>query len=294
MRARTAGEVEGFVATGRPAPSLSVILVGDDPASQVYVRSKAKACREAGIQADLHRLPGETGEEELLRLIGDLNADDRVDGILVQMPLPGQIREHAAIEATDPDKDVDGFHPVNVGRLWSGRPGFVPCTPRGIVQLLEAEGIEIEGRRAVVIGRSEIVGRPMAALLMHRHATVTICHSRTRNLAEVAAGADILVAALGRPAFVTGGFIGPGATVIDVGIHQVRDPVQAERLFEGDPSRMEQVRSKGYNLVGDVHPAEAFRRAGALTPVPGGVGPLTVAALLANTLRAAQGRRGCA
>jgi methylenetetrahydrofolate dehydrogenase (NADP+)/methenyltetrahydrofolate cyclohydrolase len=294
MRARTAGEVERFVATGRPAPRLSVILVGDDPASQVYVRSKAKACREAGIQADLHRLPGETAEEELLRLIGDLNADDRVDGILVQMPLPGQIREHSAIEATDPDKDVDGFHPVNVGRLWSGRPGFVPCTPWGIVQLLEAEGIEIGGRRAVVIGRSEIVGRPMAALLMHRHATVTICHSRTRNLAEVAAGAELLVAALGRPAFVTGRFIGPGATVIDVGINQVRDPVQAERLFEGDPSRMEQVKSKGYTLVGDVHPAEACRRAGALTPVPGGVGPLTVAALLANTLRAAQGRRGCA
>lgn len=292
LREEAAAGVARFVGGGRPAPRLDVILVGDHPASRTYVRSKEKACARAGILANVHRLEEGVSQADLLALIHRLNASEEVDGILVQMPLPAQISSRAAIEAVDPEKDVDGFHPVNVGRLWSGRDGFVPCTPLGIIMLLEVEGIAIEGSRAVVIGRSDIVGRPMAALLMHRNATVTVCHSRTRNLPGVAAEADILVAALGRPAFVTSEFIKPGATVIDVGINQITGPEEAARLFEGDPARLEQIRSKGYTLVGDVHPAQAARRAGALTPVPGGVGPLTVAALLGNTLRAARQRRG--
>jgi methylenetetrahydrofolate dehydrogenase (NADP+)/methenyltetrahydrofolate cyclohydrolase len=292
MRVGTAAGVVRFVGEGHAAPGLSVILAGDDPASRTYVRSKEAACREAGIRAEIHRLPAATPEADLLALIGRLNDDDGVDGILVQMPLPPGVGARAAIEAVDPGKDVDGFHPVNVGRLWSGERGLVPCTPSGIITLLESEGIGIEGRRAVVIGRSGIVGRPMAALLMHRNATVTICHSRTRNLPAVASEADILVAALGRTGFVTGEFIKPGATVIDVGINHVTDESEAARLFDGDPARIEQVRHKGYTLAGDVHHAAALRRAGAFTPVPGGVGPLTVAALLGNTLTAAIRRRG--
>ncbi len=291
MRRRTVEEVSRFVAEGHRPPRLSVILAGDDPASRVYVRSKEKACVEAGIAAEVHALPARTAEADLVRLVDRLNRDAEVDGILVQMPLPPGVRAHAVFEAVDPLKDVDGFHPENAGLLWSGRPRFAPCTPAGIVALLESAGIEIAGRRAVIIGRSEIVGRPLSALLLHRHATVTICHSRTRDLPAVAAEAEILVAALGRPAFVTGKFIRPGATVIDVGINQVRDEEQARSLFDGDPDRIEQVRTRGHTLVGDVHPAEARRIAGAVTPVPGGVGPLTVASLLGNTLLAARARR---
>ncbi|HXI01876.1 MAG TPA: bifunctional 5,10-methylenetetrahydrofolate dehydrogenase/5,10-methenyltetrahydrofolate cyclohydrolase [Candidatus Saccharimonadales bacterium] len=292
IRREVAEGVANFVNRGLAPPALDVVLVGDHPASAVYVRSKEKACREAGLRARIHRLPAETSEGDLLRLVRDLGDDRDVDGILVQMPLPPGIRSRVVIEAVDPSKDVDGFHPLNVGKLWTGRDGFVPCTPLGIVALLEMSGVPIEGARAVVIGRSDIVGRPMAALLMHRNATVTICHSRTRDLASVAARADILIAAIGKPAFVTAEFIKPGATVIDVGIGQVRDVEEAARLFDGDPARLEQVKSRGYTLVGDVHPAEASRRAGALTPVPGGVGPLTVALLLKNTLRAALSLRG--
>ena len=292
LRAETARDVRAFVERGNPPPRLAAVLVGDNPASAVYVRNKARASQEVGIEAEVHRLPAVLPEADLLALIADLNARPEVDGILVQMPLPPQIGPRKVIEAVDPAKDVDGFHPASVGRLWSGAPGLVPCTPAGVIELLERSEIPIEGRRAVVIGRSDIVGKPMAALLLHRHATVTICHSRTPDLAAVAAQADILVAAMGKAAFVRGAFIKPGATVVDVGINQVRDIDEARRLFDGDPGRLEEVRSKGYTLVGDVHPAEARRIAGALTPVPGGVGPLTIALLMRNTLKAASARRG--
>lgn len=292
LREETASEVRRFTTAGHAPPRLEVVLVGEDPASQVYVRNKAKACSAAGIHSDLQRLPSDISESRLLALIDSMNRRDEVDGILVQMPLPSHIDAGRVIAAVDPDKDVDGFHPRNVGRLWAGEPALVPCTPAGIIELLERSGIRFEGSEAVIIGRSDIVGKPMAALLLHRHATVTLCHSRTRNLPAVASRADILVAAIGRPAFVTGEFIRPGATVIDVGINQLTDPEAAAILFEGNPKRIARVREKGYTLVGDVHPAEAGRRAGAITPVPGGVGPLTIALLIRNTLQAAKARRG--
>ncbi len=291
LRAETAAAVRSFMAGGHAPPRLAAVLVGDNPASAVYVRNKVRACAQTGIDAEEHRLPRDAPEPELLRLVAELNARPDVDGILVQMPLPPQIDARKILSVVDPAKDVDGFHPVNVGRLWSGVPGFVPCTPAGILELLERSGVPIEGAHAVVIGRSDIVGKPMAALLLHRHATVTLCHSRTRDLPAVASSADILVAALGRPAFVTGDFIRPGATVIDVGINQVRDEERARDLFDGDEERLQEIRKKGYTLVGDVHPAQARRRAGALSPVPGGVGPLTVALLMRGTLRAAEQRR---
>jgi methylenetetrahydrofolate dehydrogenase (NADP+)/methenyltetrahydrofolate cyclohydrolase len=214
-----------------------------------------------------------------------------VDGILVQMPLPDGIDARAVLEAVDPARDVDGFHPLNVGRLWSGGPGFAPCTPLGVIELLDRSGIGIEGAEAVVLGRSNIVGKPMAALLARRHATVTICHSRTRDLARVTARADIVVAAIGKPAFVTSECVRSGAVVIDVGINQIDDIALASELFAGDAGRLEEVRGKGYTLVGDTHPAQMLEKAGAWSPVPGGVGPLTVALLLRNTLQAAQARR---
>jgi methylenetetrahydrofolate dehydrogenase (NADP+)/methenyltetrahydrofolate cyclohydrolase len=292
LRAETAAEVAAFTRGGAPPPRLAAVLVGDHAPSVLYVKNKARACAETGIEAEVHRLPEGAAEADLLRLLGDLNAREEVDGILVQMPLPARIGSRKVVETVRPDKDVDGLHPENAGRLWSGRPGLVPCTPAGVVELLVRSGIPLEGRHAVVIGRSDLVGKPMAALLLHRNATPTLCHSRTPDLAATSARADILIAAMGRPAFVTGGFIKPGAAVVDVGINQVRDPDEAGRLFGGDPARIEEVRTKGYTLVGDVHPAEARRRAGALSPVPGGVGPLTVAVLLRNTLAAAAARRG--
>jgi methylenetetrahydrofolate dehydrogenase (NADP+)/methenyltetrahydrofolate cyclohydrolase len=292
LRAGIADEISAFRKSGHDAPRLAAVLVGDNPASAVYVRSKARACAQAGIEAEVHRLPADASEADVLRLVEDLNSRSEVDGILVQMPLPSQVSPRRVIQAVDPLKDVDGFHPLNVGRLWRGEPGHVPCTPAGIMELLTRSGIDPAGKRAVVIGRSDIVGKPMAALLLHRHATVTLCHSRTPDLAAVAREADILVAAIGRAAFVTGAFIRPGAAVVDVGMNQVSGPDEAARLFDGDPARVEEVRSKGYTLVGDVHPAEARRVAGALTPVPGGVGPLTIALLLRNTLKAAIDRRG--
>jgi methylenetetrahydrofolate dehydrogenase (NADP+) / methenyltetrahydrofolate cyclohydrolase len=291
LRRETAVEVAALTAGGRAAPRLAAVLVGEDPASAVYVRSKARACKEAGIDAEIHKHPHDLPEADLLRLVEELNGRPEVDGILIQMPLPAQIHARRIISAVAPAKDVDGFHPINVGRLWSGEPALVPCTPLGVIELLDRSGVPIEARRAVVIGRSDIVGKPMAALLLHRHATVTICHSRTPDLAAVAAQADILVAAIGKAAFVTGEFIKPGATVVDVGMNQIRDEALAARLFDGDAVRLEEIRKKGYTLVGDVHPADARRRAGAFTPVPGGVGPLTVALLLRNTLRAATARR---
>ncbi len=292
IRAEVAAGVRSLTERGAAAPCLAAVLVGDNPASRIYVFNKVKACQEAGIIPREHRLPATTPQSELLSLVQGLGEDPQVDGILVQMPLPDHINARAIIEATDPAKDVDGFHPINVGRLWSGQPGFVPCTPLGVIELLQREKIPIEGAEAVVVGRSDIVGRPMAALLLHRHATVTICHSRTRDLAQVAARADILVAAIGRPAFITREFIRPGAIVVDVGINQVTDEPRAVELFGDDPRRIEEVRQKGYTLVGDVHPLHARERAGAFTPVPGGVGPLTIALLLRNTLASARARRG--
>ena len=274
-------------------PCLAAILVGDDAASAVYVRNKVRACAETGLRSEQHRLPATTSTEELLNLVSDLNRRDDVDGILVQLPLPKQIDEALIIEAVDPAKDVDGFHPINVGLLAMGRPRFVPCTPAGIIELLERNEIEIAGANACVIGRSQIVGRPVASLLLQRHATVTICHSRTRNLASVTRQADILVAAIGRAAFIRGDHIKPGATVIDVGVNKITDASEAIELFGGQAEkRIEAVKTRGYTLVGDVHPAEADAVAGRRTPVPGGVGLLTVAMLMRNTLQAARIRRG--
>jgi len=292
LRAETAAGVAALQAQGHAPPCLAAVLVGDNAASQVYVRNKVRACREVGIIPVEHRLPAATSQAELLSLVRLLDADPSVDGILVQMPLPPAIDRRAVLEGIDPAKDVDGFSPVNVGRLWSGEKGFVPCTPLGVMELLDRSGIPVEGAEAVILGRSEIVGKPMAALLLRRHATVTVAHSRTRDLAQVSARADILVAAVGKPAFVTAEFIKPGATVIDVGINTVTNEAQARAFFPHDPARVETVRTKGSTLVGDVHPAGVLERAGAYTPVPGGVGPLTVALLLRNTLAAARARRG--
>lgn len=274
-------------------PSLAAVLVGDDDASAVYVRNKVRACAEVGIASDQRVLSASTTTGELLALISELNQRQDVDGILVQLPLPQQIDETLIIEAVDPLKDVDGFHPVNVGLLAIGRPRFVPCTPAGIIELLERNKIEIAGSNACVVGRSQIVGRPVASLLLQKHATVTICHSRTRDLPSVTRQADILVAAIGRPAFIRGDYIKPGATVIDVGVNKITDAGEAQSMFGSEAGkRLEAIRQRGYTLVGDVHPAEADLVAGKRTPVPGGVGLLTVAMLMRNTLQAARARRG--
>src|SRR5216684_3159026 len=274
-------------------PCLAAVLVGDDAASAVYVRNKVRACAEVGIDSDQRVLPAATSTEELLAMIDELNRRKDVDGILVQLPLPKQVDESLIIDAVDPRKDVDGFHPTNVGLLAIGRPRFVPCTPAGIIELLDRNRIEIAGANACVVGRSQIVGRPVAGLLLQRHATVTICHSRTRDLPSVTRQADILIAAVGRAGFVRRDFIKPGATVIDVGINKITDAAEARALF-GDEAekRIEAIARRGYTLVGDVHPAEADLVAGSRTPVPGGVGLLTVAMLMRNSLQAAKARRG--
>lgn len=275
------------------APRLAAVLVGDDPASAVYVRNKVRACDEVGIASEQIALAASTSTEELLSVVHDLNRNDGVDGILVQLPLPKQIDDAAIIESIDPTKDVDAFHPTNVGLLAMGRPRFVPCTPAGIIELLDRNRIEIAGANACVVGRSQIVGRPVASLLLQRHATVTICHSRTRDLPSVTRQADILIAAMGRPAFIRGEFIKPGATVIDVGMNQLRDASEVSALFGAEAERrLEAIQKHGYTLIGDVHPAEADSVAGRRTPVPGGVGLLTVAMLMKNTLQAARWRRG--
>jgi methylenetetrahydrofolate dehydrogenase (NADP+)/methenyltetrahydrofolate cyclohydrolase len=285
-------DVHTFTArTGRP-PGLGIVLVGEDPASEIYVRNKVRAGTDSGLWVDLQRLPAAATLAQLLALVARLNASDVHDGILVQAPLPpamGKAATQQVFDAIDPDKDVDGFHPVNVGRLVQGRALLMPCTPSGIIEMLVRSGIPIAGTHAVVIGRSEIVGKPMAMLLLQRDATVTICHSKTPNLPAVAASADILVAAIGRPGFVTPAFVKPGATVIDVGISSVTDPSVAGRLFEPGSPRLADFNRRGSIVVGDVHPRVA-EVAGALTPVPGGVGPLTIAMLLKNTVAAAQAR----
>ncbi len=272
-------------------PGLATVLVGDNPASKIYVTSKIAACEQLGLASWRFTPPVTTTSEELLALVEDLNNRDDVDGILVQLPLPPQVDTKRVLEAVDPAKDVDGFHPTNLGRLVSGRPGLVACTPVGVMEILRRSGATIEGANAVVLGRSDIVGKPTALLLMHAHATVTICHSKTKDLPVVVRRADIIVAAMGRTAMVTPDWVKPGATVIDVGINKVTDVAQAERLLANFPQRLEQFRAKGSTLVGDVHP-DVASVAGAITPVPGGVGPLTIAMLMSNSVKAARLRRG--
>lgn len=292
IRQEVAQEVTRFVAEYEVKPCLAAVRVGDDPASAVYVRNKIRACEEAGISSEHHALPATTTAIELTDLIASLNRRGDVDGILVQLPLPAEIDEAKVIETIDPAKDVDGFHPVNVGRLFMGRPTFVPCTPAGIIEILDRGNIPISGANACVVGRSQIVGRPMAQLLLQRDATVTICHSRTRDLAAVTRQADLLVVAIGRPGFIGREHIKPGATVIDVGMNKVTDEATARRLF-GDEAekRLEIISKRGYTLVGDVNPVEADEVAGRRTPVPGGVGLLTVAMLMQNTIKAARMRK---
>ena len=284
--------VAAFTSDMKRPPGLGLVIVGDNPASNLYVTMKLKSAGETGLRAELIRLSATASLESLLATVNRLNRDDACDGILVQSPLPdamGPDAERRVFDALDPAKDVDGFHPVNVGRLVQNRPSLVACTPSGVIELLERSAIPIAGQRAVVIGRSDIVGKPMALLLLHRHATVTICHSKTRDLPRVAREADILVAALGRAAFVTADFVKPGATVIDVGTTRVEDRSFVERLFPPESKRRAAFERRGSLVMGDVHP-EVEQVAGALTPVPGGVGPLTIVMLLKNTLRAAIAR----
>jgi methylenetetrahydrofolate dehydrogenase (NADP+)/methenyltetrahydrofolate cyclohydrolase len=272
-------------------PGLAAVLVGDNPASKIYITSKIAACEKLGLAGFNLTPPATITTADLLRIVEDLNRRDDVDGILVQLPLPLQVDAKRILEAVDPAKDVDGFHPINVGRLVAGRPNLVACTPAGVMEILRRSGIQIEGANAVVLGRSDIVGKPMALLLMHANATVTVCHSKTRDLPDVVRRADIVVAAMGRAAMVTPDYIRPGATVIDVGINRITDPAQAEKYFANFPERLAAFRAKGTALVGDVHP-DVASVAGALTPVPGGVGPLTIAMLMSNTVKAARLRRG--
>ena len=282
-------EVAQLTAQGT-RPGLAAVLVGENPASQIYVKSKIAACEQLGMGHWLHRPPASITTEELLQLIADLNADNNVDGILVQLPLPAQVDSKRILEAVDPEKDVDGFHPVSMGRLVSNRPGLVACTPAGCMEMLRRYKIPVEGANAVVLGRSDIVGKPMALLLLHGNATVTVCHSKTRDLPDVVRRADILVAAIGRAGFVEPDWIRPGATVIDVGTNKVTDAGEAAKLLHNFPERLEKFRAKGNVLVGDVHP-DAVKIAGDLSPVPGGVGPMTITMLMSNTVKAARLRR---
>ena len=272
-------------------PGLATLLVGDNPASKIYVSSKIAACEKLGIASFRLTPPAAITTAELLELIEQLNRRDEVDGILVQLPLPPQVDAKRILDAVDPAKDVDGFHPINVSKLVAGRPNLVACTPAGVMEILRRGEIAIEGANAAVLGRSDIVGKPMALLLMHAHATVTVCHSKTRNLPEIVRRADIVVAAMGRAAMVAADWIRPGATVIDVGQNVITDGHQAEQILAHFPERLEAFRAKGSVLVGDVHP-DAAQVAGAITPVPGGVGPLTIAMLMCNTVAAARRRRG--
>jgi len=292
IRAELAAGVRQLTAAGGRLPQLVAVLVGDNPASQTYVGSKVRGCGEVGMLSRNLRLPATTTQAELLAAVDDLNSDDAVDGILVQLPLPPQIDEKLVLDRISPDKDVDGFHPVSVGRLWLDEDGFTPATPTGIVALLKRNGIALEGRRAVVVGRSAIVGKPMAGLLLRENCTVTVCHSKTTDLAAVTREADILVAAIGRPAMIGPEHVREGAVVIDVGMSRLADAAETERLFPGDAARQKQVATKGYTLIGDVDFTRVSSRASHITPVPGGVGPLTVAMVLFNTLKAARRRQG--
>ncbi len=282
-------EVAQLTASGM-RPGLAAVLVGENPASQLYVKSKIAACEQLGLASWMHTPPASVTTEEMLALVDQLNRDEGVDGILIQLPLPSQVDTKRVLEAVDPAKDVDGFHPVSLGRLVSGRPGLVACTPAGCMEILRRNGIAIEGANAVVLGRSDIVGKPMALLLMHANATVTICHSKTRDLPEVVKRADIVVAAMGKAGYVKAEWIRPGAAVIDVGTNKVTDAQEAASLLRNFPARLKKFHAKGAVLIGDVHP-DAVNVAGALTPVPGGVGPMTITMLMSNTVRAARLRR---
>ena len=282
-------EIGAFAAAGI-RPGLAAVRVGDNPASKLYVNSKIAACGKLGLASFPLTPPASITTGELLAIIDELNRRDDVDGILVQMPLPSQVDAKKILEAVDPAKDVDGFHPINVGKLVAGRPNLVACTPAGVMEIFRRSNIPLEGANAVVMGRSDIVGKPMALLLMHANATVTICHSKTRQLKETVGRADIVVAAMGRAAMVTPDYIRPGATVIDVGQNVITNLAEAERIFANFPEKVGAFRTKGSVLVGDVHP-DVVNVAGALTPVPGGVGPLTIAMLMSNTVRAARLRR---
>jgi methylenetetrahydrofolate dehydrogenase (NADP+) / methenyltetrahydrofolate cyclohydrolase len=291
IRSEVAAGVQELVAAGKRPPGLAAVLVGDDPASHVYVGSKIKASAEVGIVSRTLRRPASLSEGELLDLVDELNADDAIDGILVQLPLPRGINDKRVIARVSPDKDVDGFHPLNAGRLWLDEPGFVPATPYGILELLRRSQVPLVGRHAVVVGRSATVGKPMAALLLREHCTVTICHSRTVDLPAVTRLGDIVVAAIGRPAILGAEHIRPGAVVVDVGINRLSERAEVERVFPGDAERLRQFEAKGSVLVGDVDFTRVAPIAGAITPVPGGVGPLTVAMLMVNTLAAARQRQ---
>ena len=294
IRNQIYAELESEIAALRALgirPGLAAVLVGENPASKLYVNSKIAACKKLGLESFLLAPPATISTAELLALVEELNRRNDVDAILVQMPLPKQVDSKKILDAVIPAKDVDGFHPINVGHLVAGRPGLVACTPAGVMEILRRSEIPIEGANAVVMGRSDIVGKPMALLLMHANATVTVCHSKTKNLPEVVRRADIVVAAMGRAAMVTPDYIRPGATVIDVGQNVITDRPEAERIFAKFPEKLETFRNKGSVLVGDVHP-EVVNVAGAFTPVPGGVGPLTIAMLMSNTVKAARLRRG--
>lgn len=294
IRAEIADAVREMVARGGRQPGLTAILVGENPASQVYVASKTRGCEETGMAGRTLRLPATTSEAELRRTIEELNADPQVDGILLQLPLPPGLPEREMLDLIDPDKDVDGFHPVNVGRLWTDRPGFVPATPAGVIELLRRNRIEMKGQHAVIVGRSTIVGKPMAGLLLREHCTVTVCHSRTRDLAAVCREADLLVAAIGKAGMIGPQHVKPGAVVIDVGINAVRDPAEVDRLLPPGHERRKAFAEKGQLLFGDVDFERVKDVAGAITPVPGGVGLLTVAMVLWSTLAAGRRRQGLA
>jgi methylenetetrahydrofolate dehydrogenase (NADP+)/methenyltetrahydrofolate cyclohydrolase len=290
IKREVAEEVKLLAAQGI-RPGLAAVLVGSVAASEIYVRSKVQTCAELGLFSDLITPPESVTTEEMIDLAAGLNARDEIDGILIQLPLPAHIDAKLVLDAVSPAKDVDGLHPLNAGRMQAGRSALAPCTPAGIIEILKRSGIPISGRHAVVVGRSDIVGKPVSMLLLHQNATVTICHSKTQNLGEITRQADILVAAIGRPGFITAEMVTPGATIIDVGINRITTRKEFDRYFAGNAWREAAFAKRGSTIVGDVHP-KAFEISGAYTPVPGGVGPLTIAMLMSNTVRAAKMRRG--
>jgi len=290
IKSEVAEEVRRLAAQGI-RPGLAAVLVGHVPASEIYVASKVKTCGELGLYSDLITPPDTVTTEEMLDLVNALNDRDDIDGILIQLPLPKQVDAKFLLDSVSPAKDVDGFHPVNAGKLQAGRPALAPCTPAGVIEILKRSGLPISGKHAVVVGRSDIVGKPVAMLLLHENATVTICHSKTHGLGAITQEADILVAAIGRPGFITPDMVKPGATVIDVGINRLTSREELDQFFAGDSRREAAFAKRGSTIVGDVHP-KAFEVSGAYTPVPGGVGPLTIAMLMSNTVRAAKMRRG--
>jgi methylenetetrahydrofolate dehydrogenase (NADP+)/methenyltetrahydrofolate cyclohydrolase len=291
IKQEVAAEVGALSALGI-RPGLAAVLVGHVAASEIYVRSKVQACADLGLFSDLIKPPADVTTEDLLALVDELNARDDIDGILIQLPLPPQVDSKRLLDAIDPAKDVDGFHPVNAGRLLAGRPALAPCTPAGVIEILKRSQIPIAGQHAVVVGRSDIVGKPVALLLLHENATVTICHSKTPHLAAVCREADILIAAIGRAAMITGDFIQPGATVIDVGMNRLDTREEVARIFRNSPGKLAALEKRGSVLVGDVDPIAMAEKSSAYTPVPGGVGPLTIAMLMANTVESAELRTG--